>query len=133
MQGTLARHAVGATRPAAATLPRASRPTLPSRVGRTDGVSVRALAPMETVKLASQVATSLSLAVGAWYFYNQEMMLEQVRSAAGPCTRLHPPATRIARCEHALTPPAPCAPPPAAGPLQEQLAGALPALRRHRL
>jgi hypothetical protein len=84
MQSSLRSGALGATRPAAATLPRVSRPALPARVGRTDGVRARALAPMETVRLASQVATSLSLAVGAWWFYNQEMMLEQVRRRGGP-------------------------------------------------
>lgn len=68
---------VSGTRISSSQITRATRPVLPARPSRRN-VSVRALmAPMESLRLVSQIATSVSLAVGAWWF-SKEMMVEQV-------------------------------------------------------
>lgn len=77
------------TRIGSTQITRATRPALPARPSRRN-VSVRAyMAPMESLRLVSQIATSVSLAVGAWWV-SREMMLEQDRfenTAQQPCPR----------------------------------------------
>jgi hypothetical protein len=69
---------------AGSSLIRTGRPTLPGRFSRKDGVKVQALAPLDSIRVAGQLATTLSLAVGAWWLYSNEMMLEQVRGPLAP-------------------------------------------------
>lgn len=68
---------LSASRPSTLCPSRSCRPVLPARPSRKSA-PVSALGTVDTIRLVSQIATSVSLAVGAWWF-SREAMLEQDR------------------------------------------------------